>query len=323
MMRALWLEPPQPPRLIETEVPHHAEECRIRVRLAGICGTDLALTTGYAGFQGVPGHEFVGVVETAPQASSNWVGRRVVGEINVGCGACRRCREGVEGHCARRTVLGIRGRSGAFADFVSLPARNLHAVPEAMADTTAVFVEPVAAACEILSQLAIGPETRVAVLGDGRFGLIIGQVIASANAPVTMLARHPEKLEVARRVGLEGRIDGGSRRPAEEFDVVIEATGRAAGLARALALVRPRGTVVVKSTVPGHVPLALETLVVNEISLVGSRCGLIEPALALLHSGAVRVEPLIARIEPLEQFEEAFASARSALKVLFRVASGS
>ncbi len=317
-MHAVWFDHPNSPRLVETSLPAVERECRVRVRLAGICGTDLALMQGYAGFSGVPGHEFVGVVEAAPAADRRWVGRRVVGEISVGCGHCDWCRHRVQGHCPSRTVLGIRDRPGAYAEALMLPAMNLHHVPDDVSDESAVFVEPVAAACEILTQIDVNSATRVVVLGDGRFGQIIGQVMASVCTRVVILGRHPEKLAVAREVGLEAHLESEAGATDRPFDVAIDATGRLEGVDRAIALVRPRGTVVVKSTVLGRTPVTMEPLVINEIRLVGSRCGPFEPALELLRSGTVRVAPLVARTEPLSRFSEALEAARSELKVLLR-----
>jgi alcohol dehydrogenase len=285
--------------------------------MAGICGTDLQLLEGYAGFQGIPGHEFVGIVEAAPPGEAAWIGKRVVGEINVGCGRCEWCATGVKEHCLERTVVGIRGRDGAFAEWVSLPAANLHEVPEALSDEAAVFVEPAAAACRILEQVAIADRMRVAVLGDGRLGLIVAQVLATAAPDVTVIGRHEHKLAIARALGLQTRRSAEMRE--RVFDVVVEATGRPDGLTRALALVRARGTVVMKSTFHGEAPFATWPIVVDEVTLVGSRCGPFTKAIDLLASGAVAVAPLIARVAPLEEFVSAFADARGGTKILFRI----
>lgn len=291
----------------------------IRVRMAGICGTDLQLLEGYADFHGIPGHEFVGVVEQAPAEDAAWVGRRVVGEINVGCGKCQWCAAGVKEHCVDRTVVGIRGRDGAFADMLSLPAVNLHHVPDAVDDQTAVFTEPTAAACRILEQIAIDHNTRIAVVGDGRMGLIVAQVLRTATQDVTIFGRHEMKLDVARSLGMTAAMTDVSIEGADRFDVVVDVTGRPEGMRRALEIVRPRGTVVMKSTFHGQVPLATWPIVVEEITMVGSRCGPFRPALELLASGAVKVQPLISRIAPLKDYESAFAEARRAIKVLFRM----
>ena len=289
-------------------------ECRIRVGLAGICGTDLQLVQGYAGFSGTPGHEFVGTVESAPDADRAWVGKRVVSEINVGCGRCGWCKQGIREHCDHRTVVGIRDHSGAFAEFVSVPAQNLHPIPDAMDDETAVFVEPTAAACRILEQLEIHRNSRLAVLGDGRMGLLTAQVLKTAAEDVTLLGKHEEKLEIGRSLGLNGQRTA----PTGSFDIVVDVTGRPDGLKRAIELVRPRGTVVMKSTFHGEAPIASAPIVVNEVTLVGSRCGPFARGIEMLASGAVRVKPLVTRVTSLDDYESAFAEARRGLKVMFQ-----
>lgn len=296
-------------------------ECVVRVLVAGICGTDLQLLEGYAGFAGVPGHEFVGIVERAPPADAPWIGQRVVAEINVGCGACSACASGVKEHCARRTVIGIRGRDGAFAERVAVPAVNLHAVDERLTDEEAVFAEPVAAACRILEQVDVTADMPVAVLGDGRLGLIAAQVLRASGARVDVFGRHAEKLAVARRLGFATHEAEARREDAARFAVVVDATGRPHGLRDALALVRPRGIVVLKSTFHGEAPMATWPVVVDEVTIVGSRCGPFAPALDLLRRGAVNVGPLVAGVFSLEAHEDAFAAARRALKVLFRIGS--
>lgn len=317
-MRALVVD--ETTRLALREVPFrlHEGDVRVRVVAAGICGTDLQILEGYAGFAGIPGHEFVGVVEQASSSSdASWVGKRVVGEINVGCGCCELCRAGIKEHCPSRTVVGIRGRPGAFAELLSLPAANLHEVPEAIDDHAAVFVEPVAAACRILEQIPLDRSSRVAVMGDGRMGLLVAQVLRTRSADITVFGRHDHKLAVARVLGLATRHAHELESANEWFDVVVEATGRADGLRRALGLARPRGVVVLKSTFHGEAALETWPVVVNEVTLVGSRCGPFRAALELLVSGAVRVEPLVSRVIPLEDFETGVAEARRLLKVLF------
>jgi threonine dehydrogenase-like Zn-dependent dehydrogenase len=318
-MKALVIDRPRSVTLEDVATPDHAGECVVRVRMAGICGTDLQLLEGYAEFRGIPGHEFVGVVEEAPAADRAWVGRRVVGEINVGCGRCRWCVSGIKEHCVDRTVVGIRGRDGAFAEMLSLPAVNLHHVPDTVDDQTAVFTEPTAAACRILEQIAIDHSTRIAVVGDGRMGLIVAQVLRTATRDVTVFGRHETKLDIARSLGMAAAMTDVSIEGADRFDVVVDVTGRPEGMRRALEIVRPRGTVVMKSTFHGHVALATWPIVVEEITMVGSRCGPFRPALELLASGAVKVHPLISRIAPLQDYEPAFAEARRAIKVLFHM----
>lgn len=306
-----------------TDVPEAtlAGECRVRVTLAGICGTDLHMLEGYAGFSGIPGHEFVGVVETSPAADAHWIGKRVVGEINVGCGTCEWCARGVKEHCTNRTVVGIRGRAGAFAELLSLPAANLHHVPDVVDDAVAVFVEPVAAACRMLEQLDIDAATSIAVIGDGRLGIIAAQVLRTRTTSVTLFGRHAHKLDVARALDLDARTAAMATDAA--YDVVVDATGRAGGFARAVAMVKPRGTIVLKSTFHGDVATPLWPVPVHEITVIGSRCGPFAPALALLASGAVRTAPLVSAMFALEAYPRAFATARRELKVLFEISSRS
>ncbi len=318
-MKALVVTSPGIIQLQDVTPPSRAGECLIRVRMAGICGTDLQILEGYAGFEGIPGHEFVGVVESAPEADASWIGKRVVGEINVGCGQCAWCARNEKEHCSNRNVLGIRGRDGAFSEFVTLPAKNLHAVPDAVDDETAVFVEPVAAACRILEQMTIVDGQRVAVVGDGRMGLIVSQVLKTATPDVTVFGRHERKLAIALELGLSTSAVQERPKPDDRFDVVVDVTGRPEGLRRALEIVRARGTVVMKSTFHGEAPLESWPIVVDEVTILGSRCGPFKPAIDLLASGAVQVRPLIARVAPLEDHASAFAEARRSLKVLFAV----
>ena len=304
-------------RIEQRDIETWAGECRVAISLAGICGTDIHILRGYAGFSGVPGHEFVGVVETAPDGDRHWIGKRVVGEINVGCGDCDWCRVDIANHCPTRTVLGIVGRPGTFASHLSLPAGNFHMVPDKLDDESAVLVEPTAAACEILRQVDIGQRARVAVVGDGRMALLVGQVLRTTGADVTLFGKHDRKLQIARDLGLEARRSVDDV-PASTFDVVVDVTGRPAGLTRALELVRPQGTVVMKSTFHGETPVTLWPVIVDEVTLVGSRCGPFADAIALLATGQVHTSPLLAGTYPLEEFNAAFDTARSELKVLLR-----
>jgi threonine dehydrogenase-like Zn-dependent dehydrogenase len=281
------------PRLEDVPVPDREDEALVRVVAVGVCNTDLEIVRGYAGFRGTLGHEFVGVVERCSDARLE--GARVVGEINCGCGECPLCRAGDPRHCAARTVLGIVGRDGAMAEYVSLPERNLLRVPDSVADDEAIFVEPLAAALEILEQVAIDSATRVALVGDGKLGLLIGQVLVAAGAPVTAFGRHEEKLRLLAERGVDTRIAGDAAYDGEPFDVVVEASGSGAGFAFAQRIVRPRGTIVLKSTIHGDVPFDATSLIVNEVTLVGSRCGRFEPALELLASGRVDVRSMISR----------------------------
>ena len=279
--------------LTEVPLPQHSDEALVRVTLAGICNTDVEIVRGYANFSGTLGHEFVGVVEASPDPTQ--LGRRVVGEINAGCGECRECRAHDARHCERRNVLGIRERDGAFAEFLSLPPLNLRFVPDSVSDRQAVFVEPLAAACEILEQIALKPTQRVAVLGDGKLGQLIARVLATTGCQLVLIGKHADKLELAARSGIQVMPLAQLELPVRQrFDCVVEASGSANGLELALDLVRPRGVIVLKSTFHGTVPLDTARLVVNEITLLGSRCGRFEMALALLANKQVDVEPLIA-----------------------------
>jgi alcohol dehydrogenase len=289
-------------------------EALVRVKLAGICNTDLEIVRGYMGFQGVLGHEFVGVVEEC--AEESLVGQRVVGEINCYCGECPTCRTGAPTHCPNRTTLGIGGRDGAFADYLSLPVANLHTVPEAVSDEAAVFVEPLAAALEILEQIQVKPTDRVVVLGDGKLGLLVAQVLGLTGCDLVVGGRHEEKLTILQRQGIDARLADGL--PMGKADVVVDCTGHASGFAAARGLVKPRGTLVLKSTFHGDVEVNLSMLVVDEITLVGSRCGPFTPALRLLERGLVDVKPLISATYLLDDGVAAFEQAREkgTLKVL-------
>lgn len=293
---------------------------RIRMLAAGICSTDLELQRGYYGFRGTPGHEFVGIVEQASaEEDSTWMGQRVAGEINLDCGHCEWCARGLGRHCPTRTVLGIVKHPGAFREFLTLPIRNLHRVPKSIATEHAVFIEPVAAACEILDQVKIPKNERVAVLGDGKLGLLIAQVLHAHGGRVHLFGRHREKLRIAERAGVATEL---IRRtlPERDFPLVVDATGSPHGLRSAIAMTIPRGVVVMKSTVHGLVPMDTAPAIVNELTLIGSRCGRFGPAIKLLASGRVRVGDLISEEFPLDRAGEAFARAatKGVLKVLLR-----
>ena len=290
-------------------------EALIRMYIAGICNTDLELVKGYKQFRGVPGHEFVGVVERAPDAES-WEGRRVVGDINAACGECPTCKAGHPTHCPNRTTLGITGRSGAFAEYLTLPVRNLYPVPESIPDEIAVFTEPLAAACEILEQIHIHPTDRVVVLGDGKLGLLCAQVLALTGCDLVVVGHHGEKLNVLTQRGI--RTMTNSDPLASSADLVVEATGHPDGYAAARRLVRPRGTIVLKSTYHGSIDADLTMATVDEITLVGSRCGPFAPALRLLEQRSVDVIQLIQARYCLADAVAAFehASQPDTLKVL-------
>jgi len=286
----------------------------IRLLYGGICNTDIELQRGYYGFQGTPGHEFVGEVVEADDA--RWVGERVVGEINLACGKCAWCARGLGRHCPTRTVLGIVKQPGAFREFLTLPERNLRRVPREISSEEAVFVEPLAAACEILDQVKIPRNAPVAVLGDGKLGLLAAQVLQAHGAQVHQYGRHKEKLRIAEDAGVSTEI--AKKLPVAKYEFVVEATGSAEGLRQAVAMTQPRGTVIMKSTVHGLVSLDSAPVIVNEITLVGSRCGRFEPALKLLKSRRVRVDKMISEVLPLKRAPEAFRQAAKpgVLKVL-------
>jgi threonine dehydrogenase-like Zn-dependent dehydrogenase len=288
----------------------------IRLLQGGICNTDLELQRGYYNFHGTPGHEFVGEVVAAD--SPDLVGERVVGEINLACGVCEWCARGLGRHCPRRTVLGIVKHPGAFRELLTLPERNLHRVPRGIPTEHAVFVEPLAAACEILDQVQIPAGERVAVLGDGKLGLLVGQVLKAHGAEVHQYGRHKEKLKIAAEAGIEARV--ARRLPQAEYRWVVDATGSSDGLREAVQMAQPRGTVVMKSTVHGTVGIDSAPVIVNEITLVGSRCGRFEPALRLLRKKKVNVDGLISEILPLKDAPRAFrrAATPGVLKVLLQ-----
>lgn len=287
----------------------------IRLLCGGICNTDLELQRGYYGFSGVPGHEFVG--EVVECDSREWAGRRVVGEINLACGACAWCKKGFGRHCPHRSVLGIVQHPGAFGEYLTLPEANLHLVPDSLPTETAVFTEPLAAACEILEQVPLPCGSHVAVLGDGKLGLLVAQVLSAYGHKVHHFGRHPVKLQIARNAGADTYLANNDL-PAAEFQWVVEATGSADGLRQAVQMVRPRGTVILKSTVHGLASIDTAPVVVNEITLLGSRCGRFEPALELLKSHAIQTDAMISDRLPLAEAPLAFerAAARGCLKVL-------
>lgn len=299
--------------LVDLPGPEADGEALVRVVLSGICNTDLELARGYAGFRGTIGHEFVGVVED-PGGGQIPRGRRVVGEINAGCGACPRCLRGDPRHCPTRTVLGIVGRDGAHADLLRLPARNLLAVPDHVPDEHAVFVEPLAAACGVLEACPIDPGARLAIIGDGKLGLLCAMALAD-RTPL-LVGKHPAKL--ARVPGLETASPDEARRRGRGFDVVIEASGGPDGFALALDMLRPQGTLVLKSTFHGDTPIDAARLVVDEIRVVGSRCGRFAPAIDLLSRGAANVGALIGEVMSLDHGEEAMrrAALPGVLKIL-------
>ena len=305
-------------KLRDIEKPHNTDEALVRVLLSGICNTDLEIARGYAGFNGTIGHEFVGVVEKS--ADRKLVGRRVVGEINAGCGRCDLCRAGDSRHCPSRTVLGIVGRDGAHAEFLQLPNVNLIPVPKNIPDEQAVFTEPLAAACGILERASIAKTDRVAVIGDGKLGLLCAQVVALTGAETMLVGKHEEKLRIVEQRGIETSKPSEAARRQREFDVVVEASGAAPGFKLALDLLRPKGKLVLKSTFHGSTEIDAARIVVDEISIVGSRCGRFEPALDLLKKNAIDVNSLVSEEHSLSNAVRAMtrAKTRGILKVLLR-----
>src|SRR5215472_4203274 len=288
----------------------------IRLIYGGICNTDLELQRGYYGFRGTPGHEFVGEVVDAD--ARHWIGQRVVGEINLACRKCDWCGRGLGRHCPSRTVLGIVKHPGAFREILTLPLENLHRVPKNVTSERAVFVEPLAAACEILDQVKIPRDSTAAILGDGKLGLLIAQALRAHGIRVHHYGRHQEKLKIAAAAGAETSLIKNGRLPTAQYDWMVDATGSPEGLRQAVAMTRPRGTVILKSTVHGLARIDTAPVIVNEITLVGSRCGRFEPALRLLRTGVVDVDPLISETYPLKDARRAFRCAHSSgvLKVL-------
>lgn len=292
-----------------------SQHALVKVHLAGICSTDLQILKGYMGFQGVPGHEFVGTVSDGPEQQR---GKRVVGEINFACGQCESCSRGLGRHCPNRKVMGILGADGTFAEYVSVPVANLHVVPDSVSNEEAVFTEPLAAAFEILEQVQVNPGDEILVLGDGKLGFLCAQVLKLTGATVTVVGKHSEKLSLIKRCAI--RTMRLSDWQPKLFDIVVEATGSASGLRLALSAVRSRGTLVLKSTIAGDHQVSLAPLVINEITVVGSRCGPFPDALEALEEKSVSVTPLIEKVYPLADGVEAVThAARSGTrKILLR-----
>ena len=292
-------------------------EALIRVMKAGICKTDLEIIKGYLDFKGILGHEFVGRVEESPD--QNLVGKRVVGEINISCGTCIYCLKGLPSHCENRLILGIQSKNGVFAEYVSLSIENIHIIPDSITDEQAVFVEPLAAALQILEQVHIQPQENIIVLGDGNLGLLCAQVVTMTGAEVLMVGKHPKKLEILREKGIRTcLIDEISR---ERADVVIECTGSPAGLREAVKIVHPRGTIVLKSTYADQPKMNLVPIVINEITIVGSRCGPFQPAIRLLEKNSIDVLSLVSERFPLEEGARAIQAAKKkeTLKVILDI----
>lgn len=292
-------------------------ESLVRVSLAGICGTDLEILDGYMAYNGVLGHEFVGVVEKSQ--NPDLVGKRVVGEINAGCNKCDSCKNGMQRHCPNRTVLGILKRDGAFAEFLSLPEENLHVIPDSITDEQAVFVEPLAAAFEIKEQVSLNSDWKVGVVGDGRLAQMICQVLKLSCSDITCFGRHKSKLTNLEKFEIQTKI-GIDDSDSQSYDLIVEATGSNSGFVDTMKLVKPRGTVILKSTIASRENLDLTPTVVNEITLVGSRCGLFKPAIDALATGIISVDSMIDSTFPLEKFSDAINHAKKpdTLKVFLK-----
>lgn len=303
-------------KLAEIAKSENSSEALIRVTKSGICNTDLEIVRGYAGFSGTLGHEFVGVVEGA--GDKNWIGKRVVGEINAGCGRCEKCRAGDARHCPTRTVLGIHGRDGAHAEFLTLPTENLLEVPANVSDEEAVFAEPLAAAFGITEQVEVTDETRVAVIGDGKLGILCAFALSLKSKNTVLIGKHREKLNLAEKRNIEGiLLTDALPKLNRSFDLAIEASGSESGFAAALDLLKPRGRLVLKSTFQGKTNLEMWRVVVDEITITGSRCGRFAPALELLEKRLVTVEDLIS--EEFYLSEGVRAMTRAAEKGVMKV----
>jgi len=304
--------------LAERSIPEPAEgEARIRVTTAGVCSTDLEIMKGYMNYQGTLGHEFVGIVDSAP-ALPEWEGKRVVGEINAGCGYCEWCRKEMPTHCPNRTVLGIQGRDGAFAEYLNLPCNNLHLVPDSLPDDWAVFTEPLAAAYEILSQVHIIPDTPVLVIGDGRLAQLVVRVISRAGGNVDVVGKMPDKLRKMKGFVRRAFVN---QPPAEDkYPIVVEASGSTKGWTTAMEAVAPRGIIVLKSTYVAGFEFNPALIAVNEISIIGSRCGPFEPALKAL-AGGLDPTPLITATFPLDQWRDAMEELKKPelIKLLLKI----
>lgn len=290
-------------------------EVTVKVTMSGICGTDLEILKGYMSYSGVLGHEFVGIVEDSK--NKELIGKRIVGEINAGCKRCASCLSGLERHCQNRTVLGIYKRDGAFAEYISLPEENIHVLPDSVSDKQAVFVEPLAAAFEITEQLHLEPNWKIAILGDGRLAQLVARALRLSCRDITCFGHHERKTRLLQKIGIRTKssIENSDE---HAFDVVVEATGRESGFLDAMRLARPRGTVVLKSTIASQNKLDLSPAIINEITFVGSRCGPFRPAINALATGLVSVDDLIDAVYPIDKYAQAFehAGKPGVLKIL-------
>jgi len=305
--------------IFDVKLQNAASDSVIRVLLSGICSTDIEITRGYSGFEGTLGHEFVGIVENSPDRP-DLSGKRVVGEINVGCGDCQLCQKGDARHCPKRTVLGIKGRDGSHAEFVSLPSSNLLEIPPDLSDEEAVFIEPLAAALGITERIDLKNAEKIAIIGDGKLGLLCAFALNRVCPSLTLYGRYSSKLKIAEAAGIETCLVDETTHPYSFYDVVVEATGSESGFAMALDLVRPRGTIVLKSTYSGKAEIEAWRIVVDEISIVGSRCGRFKPTIEWLVNNRIDLAQLISDEFPLSKGLAAFDTAKQpgVLKVLLR-----
>lgn len=298
-----------------------SNEALIKISMVGICNTDLEITKGYMGYKGILGHEFVGIVEEVENPKDkNLIGKRVVGEINLGCGNCNWCNQGLSRHCPNRSTLGILNKEGCFAQYLTLPVSNLLVVPDSIPDEVAVFTEPLAAALEILEQLHIKPYEKVAVLGDGKLGLLIALALNASNIDINLIGKHQNKLDIAKNQGINTELLSDIKIE-KKYDVVIEATGSVSGFETSIALVKPRGILVLKSTIASEKDLNLAPVVIDEITILGSRCGQFAPALRLMEKNIINFSPLISKILPFKQAIEGFELNRKkdTIKILLKL----
>jgi threonine dehydrogenase-like Zn-dependent dehydrogenase len=295
-------------------------EALIRVLMAGICNTDIEITKGYKGFVGIIGHEFVGTVEEINDNDQSLLGKRVVGDINCSCGSddCVYCQQGLGRHCPNRTTLGIKGRNGCFAEYITLPIVNLYEVPDSIPNKKAVLTEPLAAAFEILEQIDITPDKEILIVGDGKLGLLINHALSTTNAHITHVGKHADKLKLIKSNG--SQIFHTDEMPAKQYDIVVEATGSTSGFQFSLNHTKPRGILVLKSTIADDQQINLTPIVVNEISVIGSRCGLFQPAIEYLRTG-IDLSPIVQAVYPIENGIEAFekANQKGSLKILIEI----